>query len=1780
MAQELEQILELLREIRRANTNNEESFKRLLNSMNGKIDTLDKNALSADLIKSYLQDITRSLDNKYQTTSDRFADIEKALKSIFDSKNESIKTKDLRELFDVFSENLNNFYVEVRQQKSMITAIEAKISDMSSATVDKDEIVRTISLIRNDFENLNQTYRNSIDTLSVDLKNVLSNLISLDQTSANAEIQAQIGDMYKAVGEVISFLKAMDKREASLQNILQGTASAESLKVTQVAVDSIISKTGEISNKLEELYDANASKDQFSDLSNKVEELSENTGEVKRALVGITKNIDSLTDVSVLEQSLQNVYNKIKEIHDDLLATQVKGDVKELDTQINTFASELSTAKKIIVDINEAISKKLMKAVDEISFEHESYEIKKDISKMLAMLPQEDDVDKLLENDELSKETMKSLMNKVDGVADMIDTLPKHDDLQDLNNNQLSLVENLQGVASKEDIESLMGKADDIEEMIDKLNFDDEFENIYNKTASMEKWLQDSNIKENSEQILSKVEEKAEQKEVLSILKTTEEIVSNIEELSKNVDVKKVNRTVSEVYQLIEDLKNDFINTAEMHNDSVIVQLSELQKSIEYVLTGEEFENFVQDLKNFVDKVGEDINNSNNNFDEIYNYQKSILNKISEINVSAIEEAIAKQVTPIDEKLTTLSDYIENMKVADPEVVKAEISEIKEILSNKKSNVSEIEKLRKDTISTIENYLKEIKVILDTSNDTGKDDVQFKIAGIEEIINGYHSENENNLTNIILKLDDIRYLIDNTQENRKKDMRAAIGEISDAAASLKEIISSFDNVSPADGSVSGFVSDNLTDIKESLEQISSGVESNIQSGFSYSAELIEEKTSVLLDFIKDIKLGSEGSSDMYERLAIADDKLSDIQQTLQWVNSDVINHANNQSELLLKELMPIKDMMQSFSESVKESKDDELKAAFDTLHGDIAAELEEVTKYSRSTFDKLEDQYEKVHNALTATESNLRDFFLGDIDSVIIKLDNLKEDIDLAIGNISLPDPKQMKEFKEFLKNIENFSEAQRNIVSEAANEVKEAISTQLTDQHKELKSILSVAANNAEIISAIDDLKSLFKSKIKDFELNEDAIFDNIDSESFEVPENANAELISELKSDFEKCSDLIKNLSDDNPELAEVMAEIKSKMDTISVSSSPLPQAGDEVADVDLVNLEDLRIDDSKTLVGSDNFDFIKAFDLLKEDISKLNENVLKIVPQGIIKPAKDAKGKTDVDAAFMDNEMFAILNSKMDDIMQAIQPKNWLNEIKSYTLDSDINSILEEIKEKIDQLSTATDAAVMAELKDVIGNISILNSKESSKLLNAINNKIDVIASADNADDFDEIRDILGVIEDKLSEGDNISGVKEKLDSLESKVDVLALADPAADIDDIKYTLQGVDEKMDMMNRLTDSDKAITSMLEDLNSKIDELMLPGEKGASSVSLDEIKGLILEQSNYIEKLEKSDKTEAYKKCLDELNKDVENIDDSESAQSVKKTLKEMKESIMAAVVTVFDQVSFIEESEEIKDFVEEKTDEINKNLEIVTNQLKQITNSSEQQDYTYSMQDIESDLAKMRIALNELQESDKEIQSESLSSILDNITKIGNSVEDLQNALTSSSENLELRTQFDSVEGISRAVAAKMDKVTKLLEKSNASDKVMRQALIYMGEWIDSASESMNMISANSAEIGNVKDAIAELKHAVPEQTNLLNSLGEKFDEQQERLAYFEKHINKISSIEERFEEQQERIDRLELALEKILSAVEDIDDSKVTRKIEKIDKQLTKLSTNVEKLASYVD
>lgn len=2029
MAQELELIVEMLREIKRANSTNSESFDRLLASIGNKLEVIDKNSASADLIKAYLGEIAKSVDDKYTTTLNKFSDIEKALKAMFQEQEEHVKNKNIKELFDIFSTNMNNFYSEARQQKALLAGIENRLADISNDKSDKEDVLRTITLLRNDFENLNHGYKSTIDSVNSDLKTILTNLIKSDQTAINTQMKEQLDVMYKTATDIVNYLTLIDKRDSNLEILLSNVATNESLKMTQGVIDSIIQKSEEISEKINNLADKSdieglqvaanimnkkmdetATKELFAQISDKTESLVSQTDEIKQNLANVTKDIEKLPDTSVLEDSLQSLFDKLDSLEKDIEKTDTTENISDIDSKLGVLTEELTIIKNIVSDISDVVTSKVLSAINDISFEEESYDIKNHVSKMLSILPQKEDIDKLLENDELNKTAVDELIQKADKLADRLDNLPTHDDMATLNSNQLSLVENLQGVANKDDIEALSAKSDDIENMIDKLNFDDEFEHLYDKSASIEKWLSDSKIKENTEKLVEGNEHNAKQENLMEVLQTVHNIASEIDELSQNMDAKKVGRTVADVYQMLEDLKNDFLSTSEMHNDSIIVSLSELQKTVSAITSGEEFAKFTEDLRAFVEDLSKNTETIDKNIEQILVNQEEANNSI-------------------ESKLVSISDYLAGMKTLDTEDLKSAVGELKEIIENKKSNFTEIEAVNKEATAEIKEYLLSIKEILDTNDKNTNSDILTKIDELTESLQSVEKVNADTLSDVLEKLGYFESIL--TEQNQNSDIKDSLSEISDIKSQILSLSDSFKALNfeknTSEESLSVFVADKLSELGENLSDLSLNIDEKLQTGFAYNAELIEEKASCLLDLIKELRHTSTENIDLYERLTVTDNKLMDVKQELELINTDVISSLNAKTDTLLQELEPIKTMIATIIRTNTKAEEIKIKENLTAIHDAVQGDLSENTKYSPSSYEKLEESYTAISRALATTENNLRDFILGDIDSVLIKIDNLRNDLEDKLNRIAPPEAENMKEFKEFVDKINEFKSEQKDLVVETAKDVKDTLSQQMEIQHNEIKSMLTVALNNAEIINAIEDLKKCFQSRAKDLSKlqNEESIEDieffesNQYEKEFETDKNA--QIIEELKQDFDKFSELIKDLSGENAEIKEVLNVIKNKMDTISVAKpqslaeiSPTDTDIDIDEDIDIVD-EDVdteaeseeiqdtesenEVETTKTenneeqeqeeiIVGEGNFDFVKALNLLKQDIQNLHSDVEKVIPK---EDQKKVSSTLKSIPTLGNDNLLLTLNNKIELLAQAIKPQEWLDEIKTYIAGDEIHTMLEEINGKIDILTLSDNSEWIGEIKQALEQLNssdsvssadpqtqsmlalinekldilastddydlieevrdaleqIDNSEQTEKthnLLNVISDKIDILAATDNSEELDEIRETLVSIEEKFDEAyssnnteemselktaletiekvvnelssiskdtseieelrsslssieskvdiiaqsdeidefedlkeilasienkiDDISSsdqlekikeylgnlekrisknksedallfldeIKEILDSIESKIDNAASLETNNNIEDIKYTLLNVDEKLDSANksanesikslkdtlssvdkkvdnvqRLSESDAKITSILETLNHKID-IIAESDNASHQRDFQDVKDLIMAQTDYIDSLEKNNKTDAVKKCLKELTIEVNNINSNNNTKQIQKTLREMKESIMAAVVTIFEQVSFIEESEDIKDFVEEKTDEINQNLAAVTEQLKQITSPEDGPDYTYSMQDIESDLAKLRLALNELQTNEQEHNATQLASILNNINQIGTSVEDLQNSLTKE-EVFGLRIKFDRINTdikslqaltnqlvvksgesynalnstfedfgkvITDQLTTKVDKVTKMLETSNASDKVMRQALIYMGEWIDSASESMNKISTNSDEIVDVKSALEGLKKTVPAQTEILNSIEEKFDEQQERLAYFEKQISKLGGLEDKFEEQQERIDRLEIALDKILSAVEDIDDSKVTRKIDKIDKQIAKLSTNIEKLASYVD
>lgn len=1913
MAQELELIIDMLREMKRANNTNSESFDKLLANIGSKLDVIDKNSTSSTLLKAYFGEIAKSVDDKYTTTLNKFSDIEKALKAIFQDQNEHVKNKNIKELFDSFTSSMNNFYTEARQQKVLLSSIETKLAEISNDESDKNDILRTITLLRNDFENLNHGYKSIIDNVNSDLKSILTNLIKSDQTTINSQIKEQVDVLYKATNDIISYLNSIDKRDANLEILLSNVVTNESLKLTQGAIDSIIQKSEEISEKITHLadkpdieglqtaasiinqkLDETVTKELFTKISTTTEDLVTSTDEIKKTLADVTQNIETLPNTEKLESSILDLYSKLESLSEDIDNANVSENITDIEKKLEEFNSELTVIKNIISDLNEVVTSKVMNAINDISFDEEFSDIRNHVSNMISELPQKEDINRLLANEEKNQSAVEDLIKNTDLLVDRLDNLPTHENMATLNSNQLSLVENLQEVATKDDFEQLASKSDDIEEMIDSLNFDDEFKSIYGKTSNIEDWLKESKIKENAQEIANQIETKAEQKDVLEILNSTNVLVEKLSTISQISNAENMAKTLTDIYSQIEDLKTDFLNTTELHNESAISKLEEIQNKLNYSATSEELANITENLKDFTQTIIIDSKDNAENIEQSKKLQQELIEKIDAIDFSEIHEKLGQnietlsndirvtidennekvqnQVAELDSKLVSLSEYLNSNLTPNNEEIKNSINDIKEIILQNKKSFNEIQDDNFNKTSNIEEYIEELKTILDTSNSGIDENIKAQFLNIEETLAKFNETNDSQISKILEKLDDLTNFADNKNET------SSISDIEEIKNQLQELGKSFVDIkSTSEKDVAQFVANKLDELGTNLNTLTANIETGLQSGFSYNSELIEEKTAALLEFIKELRHASTDNIELYERLTVTDNKLMDFQQELELINTDVLSGLNEKTDKMIKELAPIKEMISCLAVQIPDGPQNEkVKEQLGLLHQSVQNDLTECTKYSKTALNKLEETYQRISQDLAQTENNLKDFILGDIDSVIIKIDNLKADLEKIPSRPITPNAEQMQEYNDFVAQIEEFKNEQKEYISELAKDIKTNINENIQAKHDEIKSMLAVAINNKEIINAINDLKKLFKTKAKQLVENpeeSDSIETDEDFENNEIEkvfeESKNDKIIAEIKEDFSNFTKMISQLSGENSEIISVLNSIKDKIDTITVIKKERELTETDLnEDADIQDFDiDIDDDDSQDIkaesdfeeeafhnedetnngdeiiVGSENFDFLKAFDLLKQDINNLRADIERVLPQ---------QNKSSIPSLGNDNLLLS-LNNKIELLAKTLN-RNWLEEVKEYIESSDIHSMLEEINSKIDILTLSDNSEWISEIKQALDQLNGNEEAGDSKLhsmLSLISEKIDILAASDNYDLIEDVRDeILDALQNIQPKSDNseikdlinsldakidiladtdstiqLSDLRVAIDSIEDKIDALALAgEDSAEIDDIKTTLKTIENEINKLNseqavqgseyseifdtikdsldvieykiesgeteenikKLSETDAKITSMLELLNHKIDIISSSEDSLNAAEDIEDVKQLILAQTDYIERFERNSKTDAVKKCLKELTEEVNYLSSNSNTNSkqVQKAMKDMKESIMAAVVTIFEQVSFVEETEDIKDFVEEKTDVINQNLVEVTKQLKQITSSTEDTDYNYSMQDIESDLAKLRLALNELQNNSIESQSSELSNISDTLYKITSSVEELQNSMTQD-DIKDLKYDINNgLEGIGKnltnQISRKVDKVTKLLEKSSDSDKVMRQALIYMGEWIDSASESMNKISTNSDEIVDIKSAIEDLKSSMPEHKEILTSLEEKFDEQQERLSYFEKQISKLGTLEDRFDEQQERIDRLEMTIEKVLSAVEDIDDSRVTRKIDKIDKQLAKLSTNIEKLASYVD
>ena len=1135
----------------------------------------------------------------------------------------------------------------------------------------------------------------------------------------------------------------------------------------------------------------------------------------------------------------------------------------------------------------------------------------------------------------------------------------------------------------------------------------------------------------------------------------------------------------------------------------------------------------------------------------------------------------------------------------------------KECLDSIENKINEINLKafdKKEIIDSVSNNLKQLK----------KDIIDSENSKTFIISNGFNNIN-NILTNLPQMLDSLQKNIIQISGDNSENVARTIQELNSQIENVKLAIADSTNFERIDDSLDKLVNkiDNINN--ESFENDIQEVKDLImQMNFELNLSKNENEQN-----LKNI------NEEYSNKISAVNQNISDIRQYIEETiisikeyikEAEQISNDNREIKYvdLSKRLMNIESSLIKSSEDY-ENRSEDLKSKF--------SEFVQIIENSKSsTEEKILaslDEINNIKNEFSVLNESLRTISISNDEKSkesISVIDAGIENIILTLNNLA-DDVKKGSEatVKELIENSENKFLGIKNLLEELKSDdsssiVLEKISETADNLNSELKLVSTdiidaLRYKSEDIVRAFVNIKEVVES-FTEFDI-----------------ENVIKNLKSQLEDSFLSFSvDINKELISHSESFSKFEQAYKDSFEKISVIEEFVTEKFQN--NIEFINITiEKSINDLKNSIGED----------FNNQIQNLHEYFSSVLNQSEVIESIDTI-KDELSEKF--NSMTVgqnLLSAKQDEIQDEINKlldniKSFIN-VASQKLVDDINTdkIIDEIhqiQEKNELLASSIDAlnakmdvfatdSAAEELQQRFDDIENANNEFSEKL-SSVNAKLDVLA-ADSTNE--ELQQRFDDIENANNE------FSEKLSSVNAKLDVLAADSTNEELqqrfDDIENANNIFSEKLsslntklniiatdtakdDIMSKLDESsqktEKFISNIVENLNVKVDAIAANDSLENLLYEIDDVKNIISEQHKIFE-ASSDERLTAIDKYLKDVLFKLDNVD-------LEKNTSDIKDSIMNALISVVDQISFVEESEDIKDFVEERTDEISKSILEVQNQLKQLTSSDDAFDYTYTLQDVESDIAKLRLAINNIQSADYTDLSDEIKRIVDAVNSLENSLtQDEMINLKANMESLNddilsisVRTNkillnsdesfknlnedlsnfrdiiykledrinnLDNTEITSR-IEKKLDRVQIMAVASVNADKVFHQALMYLGEWVDITTENILSVSEKVSRISDIENNINDIKTSMPDKFEVLEELRELLPDNQDL-------INRLVS---KFQLQEERIDILENKLEKVLSILEEKNDTVLNRKVDKIEKMLSKLGTNIEKLTSYVD
>lgn len=1642
------EIEEIINSIKTEYAGQKNEFERILKNIDLKIDSAAESGASIDIVKVSLQEIKEELDKRREFAAENFENILKSFEALNEKQDLMASNSDLKIMFDVLAENVNNFSHELAGQKSVIDDVEQQFNDFASDNSRKEEIIQNITNLKESLEIFNRGFEASVMEINSNLRNISKNLMTMDVTEQNDIIKRELENIYLASNAILSSLEILDQKNEDLVKRTEDLS-----KIGEIV--SYAEKINSSVNGLEEKIDALPQKIEVPDLS----------FDIERIYDGI-QSIKNLPASDIPEEKIKTIEDKIQSLSESLS---------------NGFLNYFSSVKDLFVSFNDDLNEKRTVVLSKLD------ENQKNCVESFNNLAEDL---RAIDNNIAAKEDnyLKFITERFTQITDTVNDFKAY-----FNSSNLALESKF---AEKFTVlEKLIAQGSGV--------FDESFVHISDKIDDCVRFVK-STAAETDIKFGNTVSEISDMKEDVS------RILDNLSAFASKNETKLVNFDYK-FSGSIEDLKNDLqsfcANFETLKYD--LVQSATENRSLMSDIVNEAFcktkdlleylssETNLLANKEDVDKLSVQLNELNGLFSKISSQNAD--NIISNIeNASLKIDKVGVDLSKLlNDNFEMVRKFIEDSK----DQSNQNIVEISELSDNVKNLEAEFEKTSQalkqafnEQIESLREYISASQEAAQKYNgDQADEKVAQKLLALESLLADAAEKYEEKIVILQNKISDYSNVVEQVSSDTYLKLDNSLFEIEAVKAEITKIL---DNINKNHFSSNEKFEEISTSILNRFEELSSSIEAlkndediNSKSSLDQSFSIIDNKFDELKNVFSEI---SEDSNVRLNGISSGiNDKFDSIKQEINLVNTDIMDVLNNKIEIITEEFAPLKLVLNSFLENDVEKILENIKSQIEMSYLNFSADMNQNLNENHDAFVRIEDAYKILTQKFSNVEGIINDLNLHQMSIVAMTVSEIEKSVALTADKTAEFYQEWKTETSVFQKKLENTANNYEKVKG-VLEKLAALMETKTGEAAEDIKNYISVMVNNDDVLSSLDNSKS---------------------------------ELIEKLNIFTENISRDIKNSSD-------LMPELKKFFDDLKNNNADLMAAIGRLGTID--------------------------------EIAALSENDVKLAEL-----LNSLHSKVDVLAMSEENDTMA-------DFADALHEK--IEMLVSANNNSDkLEELLKALNEKVDLIA----------LSD--GNEKI------EELVQALNDKIDVLALSDNEEKIEEMMQSLHDKVDVLAMSDNEEKIEEMMQSLHDKIDVLALSDNEEKLEEMVKSLH---DKVDVL-ALSESDERIEEMVKALHDKVDILAASDDSELYS-EIQDIKNLILSQRQEIEAFDADSRSASVGRHLQDLLADISKIEKSISSLDFVQNASDIKDSVMNAILTVTDQITFVEETEEIKDFVEERTDEINKNLLDVKKRLDSMTNGGNDWDYSYTMQDIESDIAKLRIILNDISASSTK---DEISEISQNIHKLASAVNGMHSSLTQE-QILDLKTDFEKLnediisissrtnkllltsddsyraltsglDEFSRVISdleerisvidnseinerleRKLDNIQSMVTSSANSDSVMREVMMYLGEWIDGTSGKIDDIQEAASDINSISKVLGQVRELLPEREELL------------------------SLIENQFEKQQLRIDRLEQKLEKVLAALEEKNSPLLENKIDNLEKQLSKISSTIEKLASYVD